>query len=1375
MIFQICGLCEHDNSLPNNVTIDLLPTERFIKIIELLYDKGKGLPILFLHIGRMLIYLGYHDVCGFRYGDAVINPWVSHIDPVVVEVTSARSTYDLQSGLKINEHESFALFAENFTRADEEGNVVTSMNAELDSDNFRIRVSDLHGAEHSSVGISLDRTLRVPEDDVQYNAPALFSPFPLTQTKHHGAALPDDVQAKGGLLIPMYQREAVALTFHGKYCDTRDFALRIMAGTVNSMTSEQKHETTKNPQGKSQNYVVVPEQMRLDGFASGPGVVRQFVSMPLGLGYTAEGQLTGKEDFGGFQFVIAPRRRTTCSFEEVSQQKFSSNEEGLSIGHHLHFQGKDLHKRSQSLSSMTQAHSIYQEQSLYWVNPTLRSRFVSEVLQQHLKSRLLSSSASSQSIGLEPVFAITIRVVMQSLDKYIAVSHIDIKNLQRLNCTPSLGNLAAKTSFSFDISPFLDATRFLELIKKRVGSERIVLFLAGEELLFPDDSVYVPIMNAMSKSSTLVCQAYKVNAVTELSVAAQIDLGIYRYGDTSVSSAALGRGESQKVRTGASWEMGLAAGGQILQDIVLDERPDSWSWHHACFVNVQMVNAVIFEKFTGIPAPPTPITFRDYIKARLPFYRILGSDPKVSNSTLGELKNISQLDESGGIVKSNSITKGSHVVECSVCEEMLADTIIQPCNHIFCSGCIKETMSVGHQKIFCVACQQESTNVITIAAPMELPRKKKQISETRLTDTHGSGAKVTFLDDSVPLTEDTKDVQEQPAVDSHTIARADKRSESTTLNEEDPIVDASTSEPSEQAGGRETNDNSQVLTLVQAVQAKDLPVVERLLADGHDPNMRTEMPADAPPEITRHYTYKPETVSHIAARLGDCNTLYALHEAGADLKACGGTENWMPIHQACSAGQSAMILLLLMLQVPIEVECWPCWSDHQRDERTLTPLKVAARDGQFKIVKLLVKHGAKYEVDTKAWIRSPPAFHVAASKGHLDIVQFFTARLPVDLARPLLWPTPLCVAAKHGQVEVMRHLIDAGADINIDDYPFNPLGHAATSGSFEAVQMLVQAGATIHTDDDHRKQGYHDVVEAAAIGGSSKIVQYFLDLGCEVNPTVKPHWNANKSAIREAVARGNIGCCGVLLLRGAIVEVGVLREHWREREYAKWETSPDFCNLLIAYNAVVKNLPTLIGKLLEQKKLSLARALFDHYLCQPESHITRAELRSKVYDTIIVKVVERSDTEGLSLLISAVRRAKDDKSWPRIANPSWSSCVDIAVKKNSFDMLDLLLMSLLPEEAQKEAYRFASDHPEMAAQHIVSYMLKKYTDGRPVTEWKEEQRLRQEREEPPVREERNSKARTRDDLVLPKSPSMLVALPNAILRRVSEPIVSSAV
>jgi hypothetical protein len=55
--------------------------------------------------------------------------------------------------------------------------------------------------------------------------------------------------------------------------------------------------------------VVVPDQPWLDGFCIAKDVVRQFVAMPLGSGYSVEEQITGKPEHGGLQIIAYPMKR----------------------------------------------------------------------------------------------------------------------------------------------------------------------------------------------------------------------------------------------------------------------------------------------------------------------------------------------------------------------------------------------------------------------------------------------------------------------------------------------------------------------------------------------------------------------------------------------------------------------------------------------------------------------------------------------------------------------------------------------------------------------------------------------------------------------------------------------------------------------------------------------------------------------------------------------------------------------------------------------------------------------------------------------------------------------------------------------------------
>ena len=163
------------------------------------------------------------------------------------------------------------------------------------------RFPEIH--EDAVLAIDFQRTLRIPDDDKNYPLPPGLGPFPLAHVDDYAGGVPDSWEAHGGVLLPMYQSEAMWLNFTSR----RDypFAVKVAAGKVNAVTGNQWSEALSDT---PQDYVIVPGQPWLDGFCVKKGMVRQFVAMPLGEGYTAEEQLTAGAEHGGLQLIVYPMK-----------------------------------------------------------------------------------------------------------------------------------------------------------------------------------------------------------------------------------------------------------------------------------------------------------------------------------------------------------------------------------------------------------------------------------------------------------------------------------------------------------------------------------------------------------------------------------------------------------------------------------------------------------------------------------------------------------------------------------------------------------------------------------------------------------------------------------------------------------------------------------------------------------------------------------------------------------------------------------------------------------------------------------------------------------------------------------------------------------
>lgn len=152
----------------------------------------------------------------------------------------------------------------------------------------------------ASCKISFIRTLRLPDEGV-YPLPPHLGKFPVRHVEpQHGS-----IAERGGVMLPMWQSEALWLAFETTLdVDRRvpyPFAIRIAAGMRSAVTG-----APWIAEMREKDYVVLPQQKWLDGFVVSPGKVRQFVAMPLGLGVTAEEQLSGTAEFGGLQIQVFP-------------------------------------------------------------------------------------------------------------------------------------------------------------------------------------------------------------------------------------------------------------------------------------------------------------------------------------------------------------------------------------------------------------------------------------------------------------------------------------------------------------------------------------------------------------------------------------------------------------------------------------------------------------------------------------------------------------------------------------------------------------------------------------------------------------------------------------------------------------------------------------------------------------------------------------------------------------------------------------------------------------------------------------------------------------------------------------------------------------
>lgn len=179
---------------------------------------------------------------------------------------------------------------------------------ELKHDELVFQFPEVH--EDAVCRVNFQRTLRIPDDNREYPLPPGLGRFPVEHVEDHSSRLPAAWVERGGVLLPMYQAEALWINFSNGISFRRrtsyPFAVKIAAGKINAVTGDEwTNGLVKDPQ----DYLVVPDQPWLDGFCVQKGLIRQFVAMRLGQGYTAEEQISGAAEHGGIQIIVYPMKR----------------------------------------------------------------------------------------------------------------------------------------------------------------------------------------------------------------------------------------------------------------------------------------------------------------------------------------------------------------------------------------------------------------------------------------------------------------------------------------------------------------------------------------------------------------------------------------------------------------------------------------------------------------------------------------------------------------------------------------------------------------------------------------------------------------------------------------------------------------------------------------------------------------------------------------------------------------------------------------------------------------------------------------------------------------------------------------------------------
>src|SRR5262245_16968103 len=131
----------------------------------------------------------------------------------------------------------------------------------LEGQSLVFRFPEVH--EDARTAIEFERTLRIPDDGKTYPLPPGLGAFPLEHVEDYESRVSKDWSDRGGVRMPLYQAEAMWISFGGSWSEGYPCAIKIAAGKINAVSGKPwKPELD----GAENDYLVVPPQPWLDGF-----------------------------------------------------------------------------------------------------------------------------------------------------------------------------------------------------------------------------------------------------------------------------------------------------------------------------------------------------------------------------------------------------------------------------------------------------------------------------------------------------------------------------------------------------------------------------------------------------------------------------------------------------------------------------------------------------------------------------------------------------------------------------------------------------------------------------------------------------------------------------------------------------------------------------------------------------------------------------------------------------------------------------------------------------------------------------------------------------------------------------------------------------
>ncbi|XP_010792217.1 histone-lysine N-methyltransferase EHMT2 isoform X1 [Notothenia coriiceps] len=190
------------------------------------------------------------------------------------------------------------------------------------------------------------------------------------------------------------------------------------------------------------------------------------------------------------------------------------------------------------------------------------------------------------------------------------------------------------------------------------------------------------------------------------------------------------------------------------------------------------------------------------------------------------------------------------------------------------------------------------------------------------------------------------------------------------------------------------------------------------------------------------------------------------------------------LHAAAQRGLLEVCYILLQAGAQVDAQ--------DKDRRT--PLLEAVINNHIEVAHYLVQNGAcVYHVEEDGYT----GLHHAAKLGNLEIVSMLleTGQADVNAQDTGGW-TPIIWSAEHKHVDVIKVLLNRGADVTISDKELNVCLHwAAYAGNVDIAELVMNSGCSLASVNLHGDTPLH----IAAREGFLECVTLFLSRGADID------------------------------------------------------------------------------------------------------------------------------------------------------------------------------------------------------------------------------------------------------------------------------------